>query len=517
MIDPRPGRLGLVLLFHHRLPSLGMSVGADWACRAVEYDWPTLLAIESAVSKSPEHGLTVAVSPAWTALANDPVAQSLVRWELVRRAEEAPGEAERARRRHLNDQVLGRLRLDAVGLLSRLARSGAIELVAAAASHAWLPNFESSRVFLNAAVGAALNDHARAYGLASDGFVCPFGGVFPTLDRVVARFGARYQLVEADTLTRGGQTPPGGCAGVLIASTGVASLGIDPVPTAPLIDPDQPGVAWLEDAGDPVETRSDGPHPRTHAHDHPYPPRWSTSPSLGILDADSDQLAAALAEGFLARWATRVDHESKRLHPLTPDDPPPLGLTLVSARDLGGRFAVGAGWLGHVLTKLGRREISPALTSRWRGVTPGRFLDDHPAAVLGRPGPSLGEWWSVRPGDSNLVEECRRAADRLAERLETLAPLLRPASRQPNDAVIIKRILACMTKQMLLAASIDWSSRDGHDLPQRVALNTAFERLDAFAELDAMLSARRVDLERLDALNSGPAFLPDLDLDALMV
>src|SRR3982751_3086432 len=100
------GHLALVIELHHPLPGPGGEAGRDWASASVETYWPLLRALVAVADAGLAEVATVAVSPSWTALAADPIAQAMTRAELDRRADMDDGYGEAGRWRALRQFVV---------------------------------------------------------------------------------------------------------------------------------------------------------------------------------------------------------------------------------------------------------------------------------------------------------------------------------------------------------------------------------------------------------------------------
>jgi 1,4-alpha-glucan branching enzyme len=216
-----------------------------------------------------------------------------------------------------------------------------------------------------------------------------------------------------------------------------------------------------------------------------------TPPGAAAFGLDTDLTARPTrdprhAESFLADWRSRIEHAPRF------GAAPPISAASVSVHDLSGA------WLDRVLTLLAQpSDLIPT--------TPGRYLDRYPEGPVGRPGPSAGGLLSVRPAGSDLLDRCRPAADVLAEAIdhrEQLSPLG-------------QRALAGMTRSLLQAQALDWHLPPGWGLPPEEGLARAQRYLARFAELAGSLTAGRLDSARLAAFEVGPAYLPEIDLDAL--
>lgn len=454
------GALALVVELHHPLPGPGREVGEDWACAAVEIYWPLLRVLGALGESGATDVVTLAVSPSWTALAGDPVARSLAEAEIERRV--ASGAQEWGRwpdwRRYWDELrafALDRWDGDVLGPLHRVRGSGAVEVIPTTASHAWLPSVAESRIVAEAQVGLAAADHASLFGSAP-GIWLPHLAYQPGLEQAIARSGLRYFGVDASALVRGTVRPPLGRFGPLITPAGAAAIAVDP------------DLSFRVAAGS-----------RQQAQDARY--------------AEPSRVAAAAADqvgDLLRHWREEGERAPR-------GSAPPILLAAVSAHDLGGWWTAGGSLFERLLAALaGSRE--------WEVTTPGRFLDRYPEWPLGRPGPSAGGLLSVRPAGTDVLDRCRDAADRLADVL-----------RSGGEAPLARRAVAQMVRALLAAQSLDWNYPPAHPRTVEQGLERGRRWLNQFGELAGLLDAGRLDPVRLALAESGPAYLPDLNLDPL--
>lgn len=460
------GYLALLIELHHPLPGPGQPIGDDWACAAVETYWPLLRAISALVDGGLDEALTIAVSPSWTALAADTAAQALAIAELDRRAGSSPGRSggrealAPAEHWHaLRAFAVDRWQGDLLAPLRRAGESGSVELIPTAASHAWLPGVAVEPVVACAQVHLAADDHAHTFGAPAAGLWLPHLAYLPGLEKTLAASGLRYFGVDAFSFRRGTVRPPADLFGPLVTTPGTAAFGVDP------------GLAQCVAVPEG---------------------RYARDPRYG----DPAQSAHALGEHvahFIESWRGRLEHAPH------PHPHPPVCITGLSAHDLGGLWWRGADWL-----ELSLRRLSNA--SPWALTTPGRYLDRFPDAPVGRPGPSAGGLLTVRPGGSDLIDRCHLAAEVLADAVD----------RRSSYGPLGRRALAQMTRLLLRAQSLDWHLPPGHGLPTDEGLARASHCLTDFAELAGLLAAGRLSAGRIAALEAGPAYLCDLDVDRLV-
>jgi predicted glycosyl hydrolase (DUF1957 family) len=213
-------------------------------------------------------------------------------------------------------------------------------------------------------------------------------------------------------------------------------------------------------------------------------------PSRMFLDlpeeGDDDQ-----AHRFAQSWRDHLSASGRIADPA-------LSLVRLDVHDLTRAGRSGLDRLEHAVKERSRSEW-------WSPMTPSSFLDRYPEGPLGRPGPSAGGWPSVLPGGTDLFGPIPPAADVLTDAL----------ARRTNLTPTGRRAVAQMTRHLLLAQALDWHLPAHSPLGADAGLARARAHLDAFTELAATLFAGRIDRARLAQLESGPAYLAGLSLDAL--
>ena len=218
--------LALVLELHHPLPDAGAAVGPDWAPAAVATYWPILRALHRFAEDPGGSSMTLAVSPSWMALADDPTAQARVRVELEARLKD--GAVDPSLHRFAATTCEG----DALRLLRRWNASGAVDVIPTTASHTWLPSVAHDPVVARAQIGLAADDCARRLEARPTGIWLPFLGYAPGLESAMGESGLRFFGVAADVFLRGTVLPPGRTSGPLVTPPGVAAFGVEPSPAS---------------------------------------------------------------------------------------------------------------------------------------------------------------------------------------------------------------------------------------------------------------------------------------------
>jgi 1,4-alpha-glucan branching enzyme len=338
-----------------------------------------------------------------------------------------------------------------------------VDIIPTTSSHAWLPSVAHEPVVARAQVRLAAADCARRLGMRPSGIWLPFLGYLPGLESTMAESGLRCFGVHADSFLRGTILPPDQLLGPLVTPPGVAAFGVDPAPTKQVLDPV-------------------GGYGRDPRHRDP---------------AQANRIAADHADHFLKSWVALalggLGHRDR--------NSAPISVAALAAHDLGQAWPPGVGgeWLEAVLERMASLAGTVALSL-------GHYLDRYPIGPVGRPGPSAGGFLAARPHGSDLFDRCRAAADLLIFALE----------HRRGFNTLERQTVAHMIRSLLRAQQVDWSLPPGHGVTPEAGLARTRAHLQQFYELAGLLLAGRPDRLRLDQLDRGPAYLPEIGLELLV-
>lgn len=216
-----------IIELHHRLPHRSRGVGRDWAVESVETYWPLLRAISAAADAGARDVLSIAVSPAWLALAADPDARALTCAELDRRAD-APEAPDRRYWHALRQFVVDRWACQPLAALRHVSEQAAVELLPFAASFTWLPSVAADPLAARAQVRLAIANHLLVFGDRPVGFALPHHAYLPGLEEHLASSGTRYTIVGPEAFRRGTVRPPQDILAPLVTPAGTAVFANDP-------------------------------------------------------------------------------------------------------------------------------------------------------------------------------------------------------------------------------------------------------------------------------------------------
>ncbi len=127
-------------------------------------------------------------------------------------------------RADFHDRYLG----DVVGAFRRLQEDGHVEIMASAATHAFLPALTVNPEAIRAQIATGIASHRATFDRPPSGFWLPECGYFPGVETPLAREGIRFTVVESHAVTDATPRPRYGVFAPLATESGVAAFGRDP-------------------------------------------------------------------------------------------------------------------------------------------------------------------------------------------------------------------------------------------------------------------------------------------------
>lgn len=398
-----------------------------------------------------------------------------------------------------------RHRGDLVGALVSHVRAGRLDLLASAATHAFLPGLLPEPRALRAQVRIGLRAFAAQTGLAPVGFWLPECAYHPAFDDVLGEEGVRFTVVEEHGVTRARPRPPGGTYLPMASPSGVAFFARDVASGQQVWSRDHgyPGDPWYREFYRDIG--HDLPEHELLGEIGPYGARVDTGlkyhrvtgPGLDLADKapwDPDvarERAWAHAGHFVESRAAQIEAVAPSLAA------PPILCSPYDAELFGHWWFEGPWFLEAIFRRLARGEAGSVAPITLRG-----YLNRHPKLV--RATPAASTWGargqsSVWIGEPNAwlwrhVHHASRGASRTFSRAAQRDGALRGAVEQA-------------VAELALLQSSDWP----FILAMRTAEGYAAGRVRAHGarlrELLAMIDRGEVDDGRLADLASRDDFL----------
>ena len=534
----------LILLLHAHLPFVrhpeeGSFLEEAWLFEAIAETYlPLLRVFNNLEADGVPFRLAFSISPTLTAMLQDELLQQRFVTYCERMIELAGREIERTRDDRLFNAMAKRYRAlhetnlrDFVETYERdITRGfdyhykrGRIEILATAATHAFLPLYAQYPQAIRAQVQVGMESHKRVFGKAARGFWLPECGYTPGLEEYLAEHGSKYFFVATHGLVFGEHRPQAGVYAPTLCRNGVAAFGRDHAST---------NAVWSAEEGYPSDI-SYRDFYRDIGHDLPldyigeYLPEGRIRMNTGFkyhavtgktdqkLPYDPDIAAKKVSEhadNFIYHQAKRVRRIASlmeaqaRSHGGSDGGPPPVPPVISSPFDaelFGHWWFEGPQWLEQVMRRVAESE---ELTL----VTPSEYLKEYPDHEVSTP--TFSSWGSkgyaeVWLDGSNdwVYRHVHKAIERMSELVE----------RFPDERGLKRRALDQAAREVLLSEASDWPfiMRAGTAVPY--AVRRVKDHVANVAHVYEALSRGTIGTEWLTRVERQHNVFPDIDYRVL--
>ena len=464
----------LILVLHAHLPFVrhpeeGSFLEETWLFEAIA---ETYLPLLRTLNRLEEDGvpfrIAFSVSPTLTAMLQDELLQQRFITYCERMIELAGREIDRTRDNRLFHAMAQRYRsLHETNLREFVEKydrdltrgfdyhykRGRVEILATAATHAYLPLYVQHPPAVRAQVQVGVEAHARVFGKAPKGFWLPECGYAPGLENYLADQGITYSFAATHGLIFGENRPQAGVFAPVTCDNGVSFFGRDHASS---------NAVWSADEGYPSDI-SYRDFYRDIGHDlplhyiGPYLPEGKIRMNVGFkyhaVTGKTDQKLPydpVAAERKVAEHADNfIYNQTKRVLRLSglmeaEVSRPPVIVSPFDAELFGHWWFEGPQWLEAVLRRIAE---SDHLTL----VTPSEYLKEHPSNQ--RSTPAFSSWGTkgyseVWLDGSNdwIYRHVHKAIERMAELVE----------RFPDEGGLKQRALNQAAREALLSQASDW-------------------------------------------------------------
>ncbi|MFW6211910.1 MAG: glycoside hydrolase family 57 protein [Spirochaetota bacterium] len=328
-------------------------------------------------------------------------------------------------------------------------KRGKIEIMATAATHAYLPLYMQHPPAVRAQVQVGVEEHARVFGKPARGFWLPECGYAPGLEEYLDDQGIRYFMVATHGMVFGQHRPEAGVYAPTACENGLAVFGRDHAAT---------NAVWSAEDGYPGDVTyrdfyRDIGHDLPLEYIGPFLPdgriRMNTGFKYHAVTGKTDRkvpydpLAASRtvlehADNFVYNIKKRV----ARLAGLM--DTAPVVTCPFDAELFGHWWFEGPQWIEAVVRRLDQEESLEL-------ITPHSYLKEYPPTQVSNP--AFSSWgtkgYSEVWLDSSNDWVCRHV-HKAVERMSELV------ARFPNESGLKQRALNQAARETLLAQASDW-------------------------------------------------------------
>jgi 1,4-alpha-glucan branching enzyme len=449
-----------------RHPELPYPLEEDWLFEALTETYvPLVMMMDELAAEGVDFRLTLTLSPPLLSMLEDPLLVgryeahldrtiALAEREVVRTRREAPELASLAREyqrefervRHVFRRTYG----------SRLARAfrahweaGRLEVLASAATHAFLPLLDPIPQAIRAQVQIGVDTTKRVLGRRPRGFWLPECAYHPGHESYLKDAGIQFSFLEAHGVTHAHPRPTRGVLAPIVSKGGVVFFGRDHETSRQVWSAESgyPGDPFYrefyKDIGfelpmeDLRESLRDGLRRNLGIKYH----RVTGKVGLGgkqLYDRTAAFARTAVHAGDF------VEHRRRQAREAPPGDRPPIVVSPYDAELFGHWWYEGPQFLAHVFRLLAKQDDIAV-------VTPAEYLERHPECEVAQPpfstwgAKGYADVW-LNPSNDWIYPHLDMAAERMVE-----------LAQHHDDAQgLVRRALDQAARELMLAQSSDW-------------------------------------------------------------
>lgn len=531
MISPRSGKRKdhsgcLAFILHAHLPYIRQAEGGPaleehWLYEALTETYiPLLMMMDRLVRDGIDFRLTFSLTPPLTAMLGDELLRTRYVGRLDSIIDLARAEIRRTRsdqrllalaRRYLRTFVGVRdayIRLydkDVTAQFKRFQDLGRIEIIASAATHAYLPLLSHHPSAVRAQIVYGIEDYVKNFMKRPSGFWLPECAYFAGLHEILGQHGIRHTVLETHGVTRARPRPLHGVSAPIYSPSGTAFFGRDPASSKQV---------WSATEGYPGdfdyrEFYRDIGHSLPLEYVRPFIHHEGIRCDTGIkyfrvtgktelkeyyVPGKAALKAALHASHFLLKTREAIE----MLVPVM--ERTPLIVAPFDAELFGHWWYEGPIWIENVLRKTAGRQKAVRL------VTLSEYLDEYPVNQVAVPSPSswgnkgYHETWH-NPRNDWIYRHLHHAA-LCVERL---------AARFPMATGLKRRALNQAARELLLAQASDWAFILNAGTVVEYARKRTERHLLHLLSLKDAIETNRIDRKWLAALEAEHAIFPGID------
>jgi 1,4-alpha-glucan branching enzyme len=509
----RQGYLALVLHAHLpfvRHPEYNEALEENWLFECItETYMPLLLMMDRLVSTRTDFRLTMSLTPTLVAMLDDPLLRYRYARRLTRLIELSAKEITRTKRyprlnllaktyrRRLvetRDAFIEKYRLDITSAFAAMQKTGRLEILASAATHAFLPLLSDDPASVKAQIKIGIDNYRRSFGCKPRGFWLPECAYYPGLDKLLKAAGISYTILETHGITHAEPVPECGIFTPVTCQSGLVVFGRDP---------DSSKQVWSASEGYPGdynyrEFYRDIAHDLDHSYIAPYIHPAGIRMDTGFKyyritgkTENKKHYCLKTAEKIASRHAADFIHKKLcKIDELRPYmSRKPLFVAPFDAELFGHWWYEGPVWIGELIRKMA------LVKKKLKLVTLSEYLDEYPDNQT--VSPSMSSWgdrgynnrW-LNPGNDWIYKHLRHASGTVKD----------IAVRHKEGKGLVRRALNQACRELLLAQASDWAFMiEGGRTAQYATkrLKTHLIRID---RLSKQIDSGQIDKQWLEAL-----------------
>ncbi len=464
------GYLAIILHAHLpfvRHPEYRDSLEENWVFEAITDTYiPLLFVLDGLVRDGIDFRLTLSITPTLASMLSDPFLQSRYLDRLERLIDLGKKEVKRTRGQHefntlalmyyrrlrgIRRAFIDRYDMDLVQAFRHLQGLGKIEIIASAATHAYLPLLSVDARAVRAQIQVGIKSYHEIFAQDPRGFWLPECGYYPGVDDLLRQGGIRYTVLETHGITRAVPRPRYGVYAPVCCPSGLTVFGRDP---------ESSKQVWSSIEGYPGdydyrEFYRDIAYDLDLDYIRPYIHRDGIRVDTGFkyfritgktdhkevyVPQRAERKAGLHAENFISNRIRQVEHLASVM------DQRPIIVAPYDAELFGHWWFEGPNWLDCLIRKISSGQDTIRL------ITPSEYIEEYPISQVSRPSPSS---WGYKGFNDTWLNG---ANDWIYPYLHRGAEFMeRLAMNHPQAEGLTLRALNQAARELLLAQASDWA------------------------------------------------------------
>jgi len=385
-----------------------------------------------------------------------------------------------------------------------LEKEGYLEIITTAATHAFLPLYQSYPEALEAQIQTSVLDFSRKFGKKPKGFWLPEFGYYPGIDEVLRRNNLEYFFTAAHGILFASEKTPYGVYAPLTLPNGMHAFGRD-YPTS--------NAVWSSDRGYPSDADYrefyrdigyDLPIEYVRPYIHEPDVRVCTGYKYYSITGQTNQKMPYRPEKaqrkILEHANNFIYNRKKQLMKFEGlVDKPPYIIAPFDIELFGHWWFEGMQWLEQVIRNV---DVCDSLSL----ITPADYLDTYPNSQSGKP--SFSSWGNGGYADVWLDGTNDWVYRHIHKAIERMSELVH---RYPDVTGLKLRTLNQAAREVMLSMASDWPFIMKTGTSVTYAKRRVKEHLYNFNYIYERLCRNTVDTEWLTGIEKKNNLFPDID------
>ncbi|MDK2992579.1 MAG: 1,4-alpha-glucan branching enzyme [Clostridiales bacterium] len=394
---------------------------------------------------------------------------------------------------------------DLISAFRKFQSMGKLEVLACAATHAYLPLMDMYPEAMEAQIKVGIDTYKRYLGCQPHGIWLPECAYTPAVDRILRKYGIYYFIAESHGVLFAQPRPIYGTYAPIITPQGIAVFGRDTESSKQVWSADDgyPGDydyrEFYRDIGHELDydyikpyIMSDGQRVQTGLKY--YRITGKTDDKMPYIPERAAEKAAIHAGNFIFNRQQQISYYSGSM------DKPPIVVCPYDAELFGHWWYEGPKWLDHLMRQVYTSQIN------FKMITPWEYLNMYPSIQVAQPCSSswgykgYNEVWL---NDSNdwIYRHLHKAVERMTEM----------ANRYASPTNLERRALNQAVRELLLAQSSDWAFIMKTGTMTDYAANRTRAHVQRFNKLYEDITGCKIDQQWLSEIEYLDNIFPDID------